>query len=98
MGEDGAWDQSISTNSSNTSFQMTDLMPFTVYSFRTIAVNSLGISLPSKESYYIVTLREGKIVEYWRINCFLADMFSDNGRWNCESDISTLTIKTVRAG
>ena len=39
---------------------MTELMPFTIYSFRVLAVNSLGISPPSKESYYIVTLREGK--------------------------------------
>lgn len=38
---------------------MTGLLPFTIYSFRVVAVNSLGISLPSKESYYIVTLREG---------------------------------------
>lgn len=38
---------------------MTGLLPFTIYSFRVLAVNSLGISLPSKESYYIVTLREG---------------------------------------
>lgn len=38
---------------------MTGLSPFTIYSFRVVAVNSLGISLPSKESYYIVTLREG---------------------------------------
>lgn len=38
---------------------MTGLQPFTIYSFRVLAVNSLGISLPSKESYYIVTLREG---------------------------------------
>lgn len=39
---------------------MTELVPFTIYSFRVLAVNSLGISPPSKESYYIVTLREGK--------------------------------------
>ena len=74
VGEDGAWDQQILTNSSKTSFQMTNLMPFTVYSFRTIAVNSIGNSLPSKESYYIVTLREGKKnmnLEYILKNCWI---------------------------
>lgn len=62
IGESGEWDQlpQIHTNSSITSYQMTELMPFTIYSFRVLAVNSLGISPPSKESYYIVTLREGK--------------------------------------
>jgi receptor-type tyrosine-protein phosphatase gamma len=62
VGEDGGWDQvpPIFTKNSVASYQVTDLQPFTVYSFRTIAVNSLGESPPSKESYYIVTLREGK--------------------------------------
>lgn len=61
VGESGEWDQlpQIHTNKSITSYQMTGLLPFTIYSFRVLAVNSLGISLPSKESYYIVTLREG---------------------------------------
>lgn len=40
-------------------YHMTGLLPFTVYSFRILAVNQLGVSLPSKETYYIVTLREG---------------------------------------
>lgn len=61
IGESGDWDTlpQIHTNFSSTSYQMTGLLPFTIYSFRVLAVNSLGISLPSKESYYIVTLREG---------------------------------------
>ncbi|CRK87824.1 CLUMA_CG001612, isoform A [Clunio marinus] len=60
IGESGEWDQlsKLHTNTSNTSHQITGLSPFTIYSFRVLAVNSLGISLPSKESYYIVTLRE----------------------------------------
>lgn len=62
VGEDGPWDQvsHIFTSTNSTLYQVTGLLPFTVYSFRAIAVNSLGLSLPSKESYYIVTLREGK--------------------------------------
>lgn len=62
MNEDGQWDQvpSIQTETNVTSYQVTGLIPFTVYSFRLRAVNKLGISLPSKESYYIVTLREGE--------------------------------------
>lgn len=61
VGENGPWDQvsRIYTKSNVTSYQVTGLLPFTVYSFRTIAVNKLGVSTPSKESYYIVTLREG---------------------------------------
>lgn len=62
VGEDGPWDQvsHIFTSTNSTLYQVTGLLPFTVYSFRAIAVNSLGLSFPSKESYYIVTLREGK--------------------------------------
>ncbi|CAD7089966.1 unnamed protein product [Hermetia illucens] len=60
VGENGPWDQvpRIFTKTNTTSYQVTGLLPFTVYSFRTLAVNKLGISPPSKESYYIVTLRE----------------------------------------
>jgi len=36
------------------------LYPFTVYSFRVLAVNAMGRSRASKESYYMVTLREGE--------------------------------------
>lgn len=61
-GEDGIWEQlaRIYTKTNATSYQVTGLTPFTVYSFRLLAVNKLGISPPSKESYYIVTLREGE--------------------------------------
>lgn len=63
VGENGPWNQvpQINTKSNATTYQVTGLIPFTVYSFRTRAVNSLGVSQPSKESYYIVSLREGKI-------------------------------------
>lgn len=62
VGEDGEWNiiDGILTPNNFTSYQVTSLHPFTVYSFRVVAVNEMGASLPSKESYYMVTLREGK--------------------------------------
>jgi hypothetical protein len=62
VGETGGWDElpEIHTNRSVPSYVVSNLWPFTVYSFRILAVNQLGISSPSKESYYICTLREGK--------------------------------------
>jgi hypothetical protein len=58
---------------------MITLFPFTIYSFRVLAVNSLGISLPSKESYYIVTLREGLYFSSLRFNMIYAyDSLSQN--------------------
>ncbi|ETN67444.1 hypothetical protein AND_000745 [Anopheles darlingi] len=61
IGENGDWEQEppIDTKSSVAAYQVTGLQPFTVYSFRVVAVNKLGSSQPSKESYYFVTLREG---------------------------------------
>ena len=61
VGEDGDWDKTtgIITENNRTSYQVSGLDPFTVYSFQVVGVNALGESPPSKESYYIVTLREG---------------------------------------
>lgn len=61
IGENGPWNEvpQINTYSNATTYQVTGLTPFTVYSFRLRAINKLGISPPSKESYYIVSLREG---------------------------------------
>ncbi|KAG5670578.1 hypothetical protein PVAND_000830 [Polypedilum vanderplanki] len=63
VGENGAWDElpEIHTNNSQTGYFVRGLLPFTVYSFRILAVNKLGISAPSKESYYICTLREAPV-------------------------------------
>jgi receptor-type tyrosine-protein phosphatase gamma len=62
VGEDGDWgvNNGIETHSNETSYQVSGLFPFTVYSFRVVAVNAMGRSRPSKESYYMVTLREGE--------------------------------------
>lgn len=58
----GAWDTSntIRTKDNTTSYELEALQPYTVYSFRVLAVNAIGTSAPSKESYYMVTLREGE--------------------------------------
>uniref|UniRef100_A0A336LNK0 protein-tyrosine-phosphatase n=1 Tax=Culicoides sonorensis TaxID=179676 RepID=A0A336LNK0_CULSO len=60
IGEEGPWNEkdSFKTNSSRSTFHIKGLQPFTVYSFRVKAINSIGKSSPSKPSYYIVTLRE----------------------------------------
>ena len=63
IGENGDWDSmnGISTLDNRTEYYIDKLQPFTVYSFRVIAVNAIGASQPSKESYYTVTLRESKL-------------------------------------
>jgi receptor-type tyrosine-protein phosphatase gamma len=55
--------EEIHTKTNKTTYAVTNLVPFTVYSFRILAVNRLGTSQLSKESYYINTLREGEIRE-----------------------------------
>lgn len=62
VGEDGDWNENIGilTPTNQTNFKVTNLHPYTVYSFRILSVNGMGPSAPSKESYYMVTLREGK--------------------------------------
>lgn len=64
VGESGEWESSsgILTSDNRTSWQVIGLQPYTVYSFRVVAVNTIGASRPSKESYYMVTLREGKSI------------------------------------
>jgi hypothetical protein len=59
VGENGDWDatKGINTPNNYTLYQVTELRPFTVYSFRVVAVNAMGRSRSSKESYYMVTLR-----------------------------------------
>ncbi|KAG0423774.1 hypothetical protein HPB47_000466 [Ixodes persulcatus] len=60
IGEKGDWDtmNKVMTSDNSTNFQVIGLKPFTVYSFRVLAVNAIGASKPSKESFYMVTLRE----------------------------------------
>ncbi|XP_049782027.1 myosin-binding protein H-like [Schistocerca cancellata] len=66
VGEKGHWDSrhGILTRDNRTYQQIINLLPFTVYSFRVFAVNKMGRSKPSIESYYMVTLREGNQTDY----------------------------------
>lgn len=61
VGEEGDWEvhNPLTTINNATSTQVTGLQPYAVYSFRVVAVNGIGPSIPSRESYYMVTLREG---------------------------------------
>lgn len=59
-GVDGQWDTAngIMTPDNRTQFEIIGLKPFTTYSFRVLAVNSIGVSEPSPMSHYIITLRQ----------------------------------------
>ena len=65
QGEDTAWGDSnmVETANNSTISTVSGLHPFTVYSFKVIAINGMGRSLESKESYYMITLREGEIIK-----------------------------------
>lgn len=78
VGEDGEWDtqNALVTVTNATSTQVAGLLPYTVYSFRVVAVNALGPSPPSRESYYMISLREGE-------RSF--DFFWDRARRNAHS-------------
>ncbi|XP_023290155.1 tyrosine-protein phosphatase 99A [Orussus abietinus] len=60
VGEFGRWDEmdEIKTPTNKTTYTIENLTPFTVYSFRVSAVNTLGRSEASRDSYFMVTLRE----------------------------------------
>ena len=56
-------EQEVYTNSSSsTKYTVNSLQPFTVYSFTVAAINHVGRSRPSKNSYPSITLRERKIL------------------------------------
>ena len=57
-----SWDvhNGHATPDNATRFRLQGLRPYTVYSFRVLAVNAMGQSNPSQASYCMVTLREGE--------------------------------------
>eukprot|EP00092_Neocalanus_flemingeri_P005720 GFUD01006160.1.p1 GENE.GFUD01006160.1~~GFUD01006160.1.p1 ORF type:complete len:1193 (+),score=156.97 GFUD01006160.1:67-3645(+) len=59
-GEDTNWSKHeiIQTQSAETSYNVTNLQPFSVYSFKVTAVNKIGLSNQSLPSYHMMTLRE----------------------------------------
>ena len=48
----------MATGHNNTVYSVMGLHPFSVYSFKVVAVNGVGLSLESEQSYYMITLRE----------------------------------------
>ena len=73
-GENTSWSDAVEvvTGSRETGARVASLHPFTVYSFKIIAVNGMGRSLESKESYYMITLREGDFPSYFSIYLFIS--------------------------
>ena len=59
-GENTSWADSVSweTEDVETRATVTKLRPFTVYSFRVVAIYSGGEESESEESFYMITLRE----------------------------------------
>ena len=59
-GENTSWADSVSweTEDVETRATVTKLRPFTVYSFRVVAIYSAGEESESEESFYMITLRE----------------------------------------
>jgi receptor-type tyrosine-protein phosphatase gamma len=65
-GEKTDWEsaQKIATQFNDTHYVVRHLRPYTIYSFQVSAVNGVGISKPSKSSFYLVTHREGEQMFY----------------------------------
>ena len=48
----------MATGQNETVYSVMGLHPFSVYSFKVVAVNGVGLSQESEQSYYMITLRE----------------------------------------
>lgn len=63
FGDSGSWPSvktGHQTSGNETGATVSDLKPFTVYTFRVLARNGVGSSKPSEASYPVSTLRERK--------------------------------------
>ena len=59
-GEETDWSDAstVATGHNSTVYSVMGLHPFSVYSFKVVAVNGVGLSQESEQSYYMITLRE----------------------------------------
>ena len=59
-GEETDWSDAstVATGHNSTVYSVMGLHPFSVYSFKVVAVNGVGLSKESEQSYYMITLRE----------------------------------------
>ena len=59
-GEETDWSDAstVATGQNSTVYSVQGLHPFSVYSFKVAAVNGVGLSRESDQSYYMITLRE----------------------------------------
>ena len=59
-GEETDWSDAsaVATGHNETVYSVTGLHPFSVFSFKVVAVNGVGLSRESEQSYYMITLRE----------------------------------------
>ncbi len=57
---EAGWHVASETASNATRAHVNDLQPFSTYSFRVAAVNAVGTSKHSQDSYYTMTLRAGQ--------------------------------------
>ena len=66
-GEETDWSDAstVATGQNSTVYSVQGLHPFSVYSFKVAAVNGVGLSRESDQSYYMITLREVS-GDWWR--------------------------------
>ena len=59
-GEETDWSDAsaVATGNNETVYSVMGLHPFSVFSFKVVAVNGVGLSRESEQSYYMITLRE----------------------------------------
>ena len=92
-GENTSWEDSVTwdTGDTETRATVTKLRPFTVYSFRVVAIYSGGEESESEESFYMITLREAPsgsptITMAHNISSnalYMVSIVYNEGHWHC---------------